>query len=133
MSMRVTGYNFTFAVAVVLAGCSKKDSPLGPSPEKNPFVVETKSAGEFVIDLHKQGLLPGDSKDSHGDILSPVTLPLPKSVSYPFSNTFLIVFTGESYTNNYCVLRASKNAPWQLQKAWRTGPDGKTVAEWPVK
>ena len=131
--MRLLLFMVTLAAAAALVGCSKKDSPLGPSPEKNPFVVETKSAGEFLIDLHKRGLLPGDTKGSHGEILSPVTLPFPQSVSYPFSTTFFIVLQGESFTNNYTVIRASKNAPWQLQRAWRTGQDGQVFEELPVK
>jgi hypothetical protein len=87
-----------------------------------------------LIGLHERSLLPGDSKDTHGEINSETDpLPLPSEVAYPFSRTFHVTLMGETFTNNYTVVRMAKHADWQLQRAWRTASDGHTIEEWPVK
>jgi polysaccharide export outer membrane protein len=40
--------------------------------------------------------------------------------------------TGEPFTNHYTLVRPEKGAEWQLDKAWRADPQGRTVKEWPV-
>jgi len=99
-------------------------------------MTENRSGGEFLVGLHKKGLLPGDSKNSHGEMVSDrFTLPSSqaKDVDYPFSQTFHWNVLGETFTNNYTVVRTSKESAWQLQKAWRTDSAGQVVEEWPVK
>ncbi len=54
-------------------------------------------------------------------------------VKYPPAVTFLVTETGEVFTNHYTLVRSEKGAAWQLDKAWRTDPQGRTVKEWPVK
>ena len=117
-------YFLTLATAILLAGCSRRNSRFWSSTAKNPVVVESKSAGDFLLGLHQQSLLPGDSK-MHGENsgnLNPY--PLPDAVTFPFLRTFHVSITGETFTNPYTVLRAAKDSPWQLQRAWRTDSQG---------
>ncbi|MGA3284275.1 MAG: hypothetical protein ABSD57_07445 [Verrucomicrobiota bacterium] len=41
--------------------------------------------------------------------------------------------TGEAATNNYILVKQSKGAKWQLQRAWRTDSSGQVIEEWPVQ
>ena len=101
---------------------------------KNPVAIETTAAGDFLIRLHNQSLLPGDSKDMHGNLSSAKEpYPLPSEVAYPFSRTFEVTIKGQTFTNNYTVIRSSKDSSWELQRAWRTDAAGSIVEEWPVK
>ena len=95
--------------------------------------TEAKSGGDFLIRLHQKGQLPGDVKDDHGRIicyLSPTDL---KQTVYPLSRTYQVVKTGDSSTNNYTIMRLTKHSPWQLQRVWRTDPQGRVTEEWTVK
>ena len=77
--------------------------------------------------LMKNGQLPGCSKEDRGTI---------KRVfhfhSNPDSVTFDAVKKGESSTYHYEFTRASKDSPWQLEKAWRTDQNDHTIEEYPV-
>ena len=87
-----------------------------------------------MLGLHQQSLLPGDSKDVHGETHSETDpYPFPNEVTYPFSKTFHVSIKGETFTNNYTVLRTTKDSPWQLQRAWRTDSHGHTIQDWLVR
>jgi hypothetical protein len=120
--MKISHHIITLGVVALLAGCA-------------PHVAKTEavSAGDYVLQLHQQGRLPGDSKDSHGKItcyLLPSDL---QRVTYPLSRTFRVVETGSTSTNNYTVVRLAKDSSWQLQRAWQTDSEGHVIQEWPVK
>ena len=95
--------------------------------------TEAKSGGDFLFRLHQKGELPGDAKDERGKIscyLSPTDL---KEILYPLSRTYQVVKNGDSSTNNYTIIRLTKNSPWQLQRAWRTDSQGRVTEEWAIK
>jgi len=100
----------------------------------NSAMVELGDSAKFLLELKKQGNLPGISADGHGAV-STENRPLSELqiAKYPFAVTFLVVPSGDSFTNHYTVLRPAMNAPWKLAKAWRTDTDGHMVTEWPVK
>jgi hypothetical protein len=54
------------------------------------------------------------------------------TVAYPLSQTFRVVKTGEASTNIYTFERLSKDAAWQLEKAWETDSNGQVVTNWTV-
>ncbi len=94
---------------------------------------EMEAAGEFLSELKKQGRLPGFGKNQHGDAtVSSVPFSWLQKATYPFVVTFHVVLTGDSFTNHYTIGRSAHDAPWHLEKAWRTDTDGRTVKEWPV-
>ena len=95
--------------------------------------TEAESGGDFLIRLHQKGQLAGDAKNEHGKItcyLSPTDL---KQTVYPLSRTYQVVKTGDSFTNNYTIVRLTKHSTWQLQRAWRTDSQGLVTEEWIVK
>jgi hypothetical protein len=122
----------SFGAAVLLSGCSSSNSDLCAVASQSPVTKETLAGGDYLLELHKQGRLPGDSKDMHGKIESD-SATLAREVIYPCTRTFHVTITGESFTNYYTVTRTSKDSGWQLDKAWRTDSAGHTVEEWTVK
>lgn len=38
--------------------------------------------------------------------------------------------SGDPSTYHYCLVRASKDAPWRVQQAWRTALDGRMTDEY---
>ena len=119
---------------MISAGCSSHDSRLKASVRTNSATLEVVSALTFMKELHEQNGLVGLSKDEHG-LLDSDDVPLASSNEnvYPMVLTLHAVKTGESATNHYTVVRQSKDAPWQIQRAWRTDSQGNLVEEWPVK
>jgi hypothetical protein len=104
----------------------------------NSAMAELDAGAKFLTELKKQGRVPGVSKDSHAEVtggLHTDNLKMSelKEAKYPFSLTFNVVLTGDSLTNHYTIMRASPDADWQLQRAWRTDTEGHTIKEWPVK
>jgi hypothetical protein len=89
-----------------------------------PLVDEKmEAAAEFINRLRKNGQLPGWSKDDIGTIyLEP----------YPGFEAFDGRKNGDLSTYHYKVSRASQDAPWKLQKAWRTDQNDLTVEEYSV-
>ena len=131
--MTLRYYTIVLSTAALLTGCSSGKSKLRSYIAENPVAIETVAAGDFLVQLHKQSLLPGDTKDMHGEINSAKeNFPLPDEVVYPLSRTFEVTYRGQTFTNNYTVMRSSKDTSWRLQKAWRTDSSG-VIEEWPVK
>lgn len=110
---------------------------IAEAAKTSEVVLETAQAVEVLKRLHDKGHLPGDSKDSHGQVtceINPlIVLNKVVEMTYPESRTFHIVTTGETSTNNYTLVKLSKDSAWQLQKAWRTDSKGRTTEEWQVK
>ena len=118
--MKISHHIITLGVVALLAGCTSHVAK-----------TEAVSAGDYVLQLHQQGRLPGDSKDAHGKITCYLTPSDLQEVTYPLSRTFRVVETGA--TNNYTVVRLTKDSSWQLQRAWQTDSEGRVIQEWPVK
>ncbi len=96
--------------------------------------AELETAATFLFHLHQEDCLPGASKDEHGSLRADPNPPAGyKAMAYPLSWTFHGVVNGKSFTNHYTVLRPATNDAWQIQRAWRTDSQGRTVEEWPVK
>lgn len=99
----------------------------------NSVVLKIDAAADYLKDLKKLDRLPGVSTN----IASHVTtggLPVSdlKELRYPFSVTFLVSFSGQTFTNHYTAMQPEAAAAWQLKRAWRTDSRGRTVKEWPV-
>ena len=120
------------AIASLLSGCSSLQSRALHEVESSPVTTEAISAGDFLLSLRKQDQLPGVSKDAHGEIRFEFAFPLPKEVAYPFSQTFQIFLKDQSFANHYTVQRETEDSAWQLQRAWQTDSEGRTVKEWPT-
>jgi len=118
--MKIPHHYIALGVAALFVGCASHVAK-----------TEAKSAGDYVLQLHQQGRLPGDTKDAHGKITCYLTPSDLQEVSYPLSRTFRVVETGA--TNNYTVVRLAKDSSWQLQRAWQTDSEGHVIQEWPVK
>ncbi len=99
----------------------------------NSALPEMGEAGKFLVELKKSGHLPGVPQDSHGDMSVNAPLSAFQEAKYPFTVTFDLIMNGDSLTNHYTVVRPTKAAVWQLEKAWRTETDGHTIKDWPVK
>ena len=93
-------------------------------------VREQRAAGRSVYlclrNLKKRDQLPGWSKAEE----------LPKSATFHGQNlssgTLTIRKKGDSSAYHYWVTRASKQNPWQLEKAWRTDGKGRKIQEYAV-
>jgi hypothetical protein len=100
----------------------------------NSALVQLSKAGEFLKELKQEGRLPGAPKDTHGMLSCEIpSLAVLQEARYPVTGTFLLLLSGDTCTNHYTVRRASKDAAWQLEKAWRTDTHGRTILEWPNK
>ena len=121
---------------VLLVGCSTKHSGDLAFAQTNSITLGLVSASNFLLELHKESRLPGDSKDEHGELMSenvPFSGSVPTEAVYPLVRTFYMVKTGDTFTNHYTVGRQSKDSEWILQRAWRTDSQGRTIEDWPVQ
>jgi hypothetical protein len=101
------------------------------------IAINTAEAGQMLLQLRGNNHLPGVSKDEHGRLDSEI-VPMMVSnklviVSYPVQRTFHLVKEGETSTNNYILVKQSKDSEWKLQKAWLTDSNGQLIKEWPVQ
>jgi hypothetical protein len=99
----------------------------------NSAMAEISQAVEFLKELKQEGRLPGAPKDHHGTLSCEIPLTALQEARYPATGTFLLLLSGDTCTNHYTMRRASKDAAWQLDKAWRTDAHGRTILEWPNK
>ncbi len=96
------------------------------------YLKEAAKAAEFVASLVDQGQLPGFSKGELKGI-SPSFSDLESDCEdYPGSRTLSCTKNGDPAKYHYAVVQASKDGAWKLQKAWRTGPDGRVLEEYSV-
>ena len=93
----------------------------------------TEEAVEFLNSLDERGQLPGILKGDHEG--ASVTIEMSQQVfssAYPVSRTFYLSKKGDPSLYYYLVLRTSEDSTWKLQRAWRTGPDGRVIEEYSV-
>lgn len=107
-----------------------KQTSVGPFFDKNfkaTARAEGKSAFKFLANLKTDGLLPGWPYNNDVSV---------RQFNFHFlpPDSVLIDFiTGTSSIYHYQVFRPSKKAPWQIQRAWLTDAQGKTIKEFPLK
>ncbi len=101
-----------------------KQTSVGPFLDRNfqkNAKAEGKSALKFLLDLREQGKLPG----------WPGWQPARKiNVYFLYPDSFTMNFlmdTSEIY--HYQIYRPSKDAPWQIHRAWLTDSRGNTLKE----
>lgn len=134
-------------VLIFVCSCNKPKQTVKPETVEffkkanvaltNELAQETGEAVKSIYQMLEQGLLPGVKKGEHGSVISDgthlMTLNKVIEVTYPLFQTYRLVKTGETSTNNYILERTSKDAAWHLIKAWETDSNGKTINEWPIK
>ena len=100
----------------------------------SPFYAASLEAKKLFSQMKKNGELPGLSNDERGG--ASLWIPGGKSPDnpdiYPFSPTFNVTKNGDVSKYHYTFVKTSKNAPWKLQKAWRTDAKDHTVEEYPI-
>jgi hypothetical protein len=103
----------------------------------NEVFQETIEAGKVMRKMYEQNRLPGVLKGDHGQITSEYKMLMISNnlieVVYPLSQTFYLVKTGETSTNNYTFEQLSKGSAWCLKKAWETDSSGQTIKTWPIE
>ena len=101
------------------------------------LMIRNAEAAQFLLQLRERNRLPGVSKDEHGQIYSEdFDLMVSNKivvVEYPMERIFHLVKDGSTSTNNYVVLKESKDAEWKLQKAWEIDSNGQILQEWQIK
>src|SRR6266446_398213 len=133
MRMQPNPWQVSILAVLLLVGCSgsRTEKKLLEMAVTNAATIETIAASDFLVGLHKQGRLPGDSKDDHGEVkCKDVPVSNPRQETYPISRTFDVVKNGGQSTYHYTVVRLSKGSEWQLQRAWRSDAKGDIVEEW---
>jgi len=85
------------------------------------------SAFKYARKLKKNGQLPGWSKRDRG-----IGAAVYHFHRHPDTVTLDILKKGDSSTYHYEFTRASKDRPWDMQKAWRTDQDDRTIDAYPV-
>lgn len=99
-----------------------------------PGGTTSMDAADYLISRLKQGSLPGFSKDDHGSLVAPNMKPPQEQIeAYPILRIVCLHKNGDTSEYYYWVVRASEGAPWQLQKAWRAGSDGRVLEEYPLE
>lgn len=106
--------------------------------QQQPGGALTLEAEEFFEDQAKKGLLPGFRKGAHGSCSYDWNALLEmqersSSEADPVARTVSGWMDGDPSTYHYTFMRASRNNPWKLQKAWRTAPDKHVIEEYVVE
>jgi hypothetical protein len=126
-----------------------KQTSVGPLPDDSSMATGNDEIGapsEFLESLKEKGQLPGLSKDDQGAIFLAaysnfdLQSTSPKGFAYVKgyfnsrhkSVNFDFWKNGDSSVYHYQVARASRDSPWNLQKAWRTDKNDRTLEEYPV-
>jgi Peptidase of plants and bacteria len=91
-------------------------------------VQQTAKAAQFVASLDDTGQLPGFSP---GELKKISPGWSDEDCDREMARTFACTKDGDPSTYHYIVVQESTDAPWRLQKAWRTGPDGRVIEEYP--
>jgi hypothetical protein len=86
----------------------------------------------LLADLRDKGELPGFAKGEKGLLTTNLDSNAIKPSIFPVTRTL----TGSKANNpsvyHYTLICASEGASWKLEKAWRTGSDGKIIEEFQV-
>jgi hypothetical protein len=85
-----------------------------------------RAAEHVLLTLKKEGRLPGFpiGGKRHGSMMIYFDSPL--------SITADVAADGATDVYHYRLVRASKDGPWKLRRAWRTDPNGRPLEEYPV-
>ncbi|HEX5399964.1 MAG TPA: hypothetical protein VFY06_13045 [Verrucomicrobiae bacterium] len=115
----------------------RNDDPFpngGASITNSPFYAATMEVERLFSLLKRNGQLPGISKDAVGvaSLWMPGMENMDAQIAYPFSPTISVTQTGDASRYHYTFVKASKDAPWKLRKAWRTDAKNRTVEEYPI-
>src|SRR5262249_33191231 len=97
-----------------------------------PGLVLTAEAGKVIEEMIEKGELPGILEGEHGNF----SLSMPRETAvgvWPISRTFHGQKTGDPSLYHYVMSRASRDAPWKLQRAWHTAPDGSLLQEYLIE
>jgi hypothetical protein len=139
MKRMLYGITSLFIVCIGLwLGVLRHKSPGSPQTTKLPTMEEFKkrpggeltvSAGNFLVQLKKQGGVPGFTSEEVGVMRYADGF---EGNTYPVSRTFHIQ-KDDSSDYHYTVVRDSESSPWHLQKGWRTDGEGKTIENYPIQ
>lgn len=128
-----TAYGSNAASQAAKAMSTVKTNVLSALNNTNSAMTEIGAATKYMIEMKKEGRLPGFPKDKHGMSYLKMSPAQVLELKYPFSVPFDVVLEGDSLTNHYTMLRITMNSAWKLERAWRTDTNGDTVVEWPTK
>ncbi len=124
------------------AAHNRRTQPTGQPPttmdqfKQVPGANATVQAGEFLLTLAKEGNLPGIAQGEHGTMHAGIVDANANTPSgpepYPISRVIHFSKQGDDSDYFYAVVIESNGAPCQLQRAWRTNPQGQVVESYPV-
>ena len=106
------------------------DWPLASPELAAALKSAAKSSLKTVEHLLYRGQLPGIPRDSHGN-----------TSAFHFHHddtpwrdtaTWDLLKNGDPASYHYTFSRSAKQAPWKLQKAWRSDENGRTLDEYPL-
>ena len=96
-------------------------------------------AGEFLKNLKKKGQLPGWLKNDTGYAkiwldpdLATEWERMIQPEDFPVAQTLTISKKGDTSIYNYTIVKSSPDAPWQLQRAWKSAPNGHILKDYAV-
>jgi len=121
-----------FATLLVVCGCANHSRrTLAEDLQlRDSAASATREAGRFLADLHRQGKLPGLSKDDHGELKAEVS-DFSKTVHFPLLLSFRFLKSDAS-VYHYTAERLSTSSDWRLVRAWQTDAADKLVGEFPL-
>ena len=96
------------------------------------FIRFFDDAAKFLQSQADKGRLPGIAEGEFSGTWPKMSDLESCGEPYPMSRTFSCVKKGDPSAHHYIVARESKDAPWKLERAWRTGPDGRVIEEYSV-
>ena len=97
------------------------------------FIRYFDDAAKFLQSQADNGRLPGFAEGELSETWPTMSDPERCGEPYPMSRTFSCLKNGDPTVYHYIVARESKDAPWKLERAWRTGPDGRVIEEYSVR
>jgi len=87
---------------------------------------------KFVADAQLPGFLKVIGREISWGIGGPNLRKESSSAAYPAVRTFCGRKTDDPSAYYCIVVRLSKQSGWKLQRAWRAGPDGRVLEEYPI-
>ena len=89
---------------------------------------------KVLASMRLKGQLLGWSKREHGRVSFAVSNPDEGDrAAYPVSRTLRFNKKHADTTYHYTVTRLSEEDGWKVQRAWRTGSDGRVIEEYPIR
>ena len=87
----------------------------------------------LLANLRDKGELPGFAKGEKGSLTTTLDSNAIKPSTYPLARTLNGSKTNNPSVYHYTLVCAAEGAAWKLEKAWRTGPDGKVIEEFSLR